>query len=165
MSHFSLDHPHDPLRPHSHDPNPTPPSDNPDFVFVAPDGTETTITLPELEHLPRTTIPNCYIVSTGHGTSGPFTFSGARLLDLIQSQLPPTLGWSQVEVISADGFGNRVMAKELFQPDPAGPALLSYTLDGQPLTRRQGLVRLIVPSEKDDALRQVKWVGRVVVRD
>jgi DMSO/TMAO reductase YedYZ molybdopterin-dependent catalytic subunit len=165
MPSFSADHNHDPFRPHSHDPNPTPPSDNPDFIFIAPDGAETVISLPALERLPRTTIPNCYIVSTGHGTSGPFTFSGARLLDLIQSCLPPALGWSQVEVISADGFGNRVMAAELLNPDPAGPALLSYNLDGQPLTRQQGLVRLIVPSEKDDALRQVKWVGRIIVRD
>jgi hypothetical protein len=37
--------------------------------------------------------------------------------------------------------------------------------DGQKLTRRQGLVRLIVPREKDDALRQVKWVGRIVIRE
>jgi hypothetical protein len=69
--------------------------------------------------------------------------------------------WSQVEVISTDGFGNRVMAAELFTPDPAGPIVLAYEMDGDVLTRQQGLVRMIVPSEKDDALRQVKWV-RVV---
>jgi hypothetical protein len=87
------------------------------------------------------------------------------LLDLVQSQLPPDTAWSQVEVISADGFGNRVMAEELLKPDPAGPALLSYMIDGRSMTRQQGLVRMVVPSEKDDALRQVKWIGRVVVRD
>jgi hypothetical protein len=31
------------------------------------------------------------------------------------------------------------------------------------LTRAQGLVRLIVPHERDDALRQVKWVTRIIV--
>jgi hypothetical protein len=40
---------------------------------------------------------------------------------------------------------------------------LSYAIDGTPLTRAQGLVRLIVPSETDDALRQVKWVQRIEV--
>ena len=68
-----------------------------------------------------------------------------------------------VEVISADGFGNRVHSPELFDPDPAGPILLCLDLDGQPMTREQGLVRMIVPNEKDDALRQVKWVGTIKV--
>jgi DMSO/TMAO reductase YedYZ molybdopterin-dependent catalytic subunit len=85
------------------------------------------------------------------------------LLAFLQNHLPPDQSWTEVEVISADGFGNRVLAEELHQPDPAGPALLAYLLDGQPLTREQGLVRMVVPSEKDDALRQVKWVGRINV--
>ena len=41
--------------------------------------------------------------------------------------------------------------------------LLAYTLDGAPLTREQGLVRLIVPSEIDDALRQVKWLAMITI--
>jgi hypothetical protein len=73
-------------------------------------------------------------------------------------------GWSEVEVISADGFGNRVTAGELVAPHPAGPILLADEVDGRPLGRHEGLVRLIVPNEKDDALRQVKWVGRIIVR-
>jgi hypothetical protein len=36
-------------------------------------------------------------------------------------------------------------------------------LNGQPLTRAQGLIRLIVPAETDDALRQVKWVTQIVI--
>lgn len=155
----------DPLSPHTHDPNPTPPSNDPTFVFVGPDGYETLVTIPELERLPQTTVSECYIVSTGHGTSGPFTFAGVTLLDLIQSWLNSDTDWSQVEVISADGFGNRVMADELRSPDSARPILLSTRLDGQRMTREQGLVRLIVPSEKDDALRQVKWVRRIVVKE
>ncbi len=158
-----MTHTHDPLRPHAHDPNPEPPSANPAFIFTDPTGRETTVTVADLEHLPRTTVPNCYIVSTGHGTSGPFLFTGVRLLDLVQHYLSPAQAWSELEVISADGFGNRVLAEELYQPDPAGPILLSYRLDGQPLSREQGLVRMIAPVEKDDALRQVKWVGRINV--
>jgi len=154
----------DPLQPHSHEPNPEPPSDDPAFILSRPDGVETTVTVAGLEQLPYTAVANCYIVSTGHGPSGPFTLGGARLLDLVEQVLPPGLAWSQVEVISADGFGNRILAAGLRRPDPAGPILLGYNRDGQRLTRRQGLVRLIVPSEKKDALRQVKWVRRVNIR-
>jgi DMSO/TMAO reductase YedYZ molybdopterin-dependent catalytic subunit len=157
-------HDHDPLHPHAHDPNPQPPSPDPAFNVIGPDGSETRLTVTDLRTLPETAISNCYIVSTGHGTSGPFTFIGATLLDLIKSRLKPEMAWSEVEVISADGFGNRATAGELYDPDPAGPILLAYALDGQPLTRQQGLVRLIVPSEKDDALRQVKWVGEIRIK-
>lgn len=157
--------PHDdPLRPHAHEPNPEPPSADPTILLSRPDGLEIHLTVPDLEALPYTTVANCYIVSTGHGTSGPFTFGGVRLLDLVEHYLPAGAAWDQVEVISADGFGNRIRAEELRRPHPAGPILLSYTLDGRSLTRREGLVRLIVPSEKDDALRQVKWVGQIRIQ-
>ena len=158
-----MTHTHDPLRPHAHHPNPEPPTADPAFIFIDPAGKQMTVTVVDLEKLPQTTVPNCYIVSTGHGTSGPFVFSGVRLLDLVQHYLSPNQAWSEIEVVSADGFGNRVFAEELYQPDPAGPILLSLKLDGQPLTREQGLVRMIAPVEKDDALRQVKWVGRINV--
>ena len=65
-----------------------------------------------------------------------------------------------MEVVSGDGFGTRALRTELTEPTPR-PILLAHTLDGQPLTRADGLVRLIVPSETDDALRQVKWVAQV----
>jgi DMSO/TMAO reductase YedYZ molybdopterin-dependent catalytic subunit len=116
-----------------------------------------------LRQLPLTTVDNCYIVSTGHGTSGPFTFGGVQLLHLVQHYVQQP--WSQVEVISADGFGNRVQKEELLYPDPAGHIILAYAIDGERMTRRQGLVRMVVPSERDDALRQVKWVGKVNVRE
>ena len=152
---------HDPLQPHSHDPNPEPPTAAPAFTLRLTDGRSLTITVDHLHELRQTSVPNCYIVSTGHGTSGPFTFSGVTLLDLLRHYQPG--GWSQVEVVSADGFGNRVQAAELHQPDGAGPILLATGRDGRPLTRAQGLVRLIVPGERDDALRQVKWVGEIRV--
>lgn len=153
---------HDPLQPHSHDPNPAPPSDSPSFVLRLPDGQNETISVQALRELPETAVADCYIVSTGHGTSGPFTFSGVTLLTFIQHHWQGE--WSQVEVISGDKFGNRVTAAELFQPDPAGPILLATEMDERPLTRQEGLIRMIVPSEIDDALRQVKWVEQINIR-
>jgi len=149
----------DPLQPHSHEPNPAPPTDDPTFKLVLPNGLCHAITLHDLQLLPKVSVANCYIVSTGHGTSGPFTFTGTTLLAFINHYWAEP--WLQTEVVSADGFGNRVLAEELHQPDPAGPILLAYEMDGQLLNREQGLVRMIVPSERDDALRQVKWVGQV----
>ena len=154
-------HEHDPLRPHAHEPNPEPPSPDPAFTLTGPGDVRAQITLADLHALPQTTVPDCLIVSTGHGTSGPFTFAGVTLRDLLERTV--TEPWREVEVISADGFGNRVERQELVQPDPAGPILLAHTLDGRPLTRAEGLVRLVVPSERDDALRQVKWIGRINV--
>jgi hypothetical protein len=152
----------DPLRPHSHEPNPAPPTDDPTIELELPNGRSRPITVHELQQLPVISVPNCYIVSTGHGTTGPFTFNGATLLALVTHFCQAV--WAEVEVVSADGFGNRVLAKELHHPDPAGPILLAYQMDGQSLTREQGLVRMIVPSERDDALRQVKWVQQVRIK-
>jgi DMSO/TMAO reductase YedYZ molybdopterin-dependent catalytic subunit len=152
----------DPLRPHSHDPNLKPPSGSGTFELVLPNGRSQTITVADLQNLASTTVSNCFIVSTGHGTSGPFTFTGVTLLTFITHYWQKA--WGQVEVVSIDGFGNRVLAEELHHPDPTDPILLAYGMDGQLLSREQGLVRMIVPSEKDDALRQVKWVGEVRVK-
>ena len=149
----------DPLKPHSHDPNPAPPSADPTIEFVSVNGRSQFITVADLQALPILSIPNCYIVSTGHGTSGPFTFTGVTLLSVVAHYEDDA--WEQVEVVSGDGFGNRVTAMELHVPDPAGPILLAYQMDEEILTREQGTVRMIVPSERDDALRQVKWVGMI----
>ena len=164
---------HDPLAPHSHEPNPLPPSPDADLTVHLPDGSTLRITpaaLRSLDFAPadrlperrastkHVTLPDCYIVSTGHGTSGPFSFTGLPLLDLVD--LLWTGDWTQVEVVSGDGFGTRALRTELAEPT-SRPILLAHSLDGQPLTRADGLVRLIVPSETDDALRQVKWVAQV----
>lgn len=156
-------HHHDPLRPHSHEPNPAPPSANSTFELVQRDGQIEQISVQQLQQLTVTTLADCYIVSTGHGTSGPFTFTGVTLIDFMQAFV--TVPYSQVEIISADGFGNRVMAEEMLNSEGGFQALLAYMIDGQPLTRNQGLVRMIVPTEADDALRQVKWIGKIRVRD
>ena len=154
-------HHHDPLRPHSHEPNPAPPSADPTFDLVQADGRVEQISVAQLQNLPITTITDCTIVSTGHGTSGPFTFSGVTLVDFLQAFVKTS--WTQVEIISADGFGNRVMADEISQSKSAIQILFAFMIDGKLMTRNQGLVRMIVPSEVDDALRQVKWIGKVKI--
>lgn len=151
------------LHSHAHEPNPSPPSPDPALVVQRPDGSTLIVDVATLQALPSVDAPDCYIVSTGHGTSGPFTFRGVRLLDLLDHTLPPGVDWQFVDVISGDGFGTRITAHELQEPGAAHPILLSYALNGKPMTRSEGLVRLIVPSERDDALRQVKWVGRIEV--
>lgn len=156
------DHAHDPLQPHAHDPNPYPPSADPRIDLNLPRGTPRQVTIADLRALPQTSVPDCYIVSTGHGTSGPFTFSGVQLLHLLGHYVDEA--WGEIEVMSADGFGNRVFRHELENPSTAGPIILATRVDDSPLSRQDGLVRLIVPSERDDALRQVKWVARINVR-
>jgi DMSO/TMAO reductase YedYZ molybdopterin-dependent catalytic subunit len=153
------------LHPHVHEPNPVPPITDPAFVLARPDGTlatvTTTITVADLAGLPQQRVDSCYIVSTGHGTSGPFCFEGVTLDNL----LPPygITTWHYADVVSVDGFGTRILPDEM-HTDSAHPILLALACDGKPLTRAQGLVRLIVPHETDDALRQVKWVARIEVR-
>lgn len=151
------------LHVHEHDPNPPPPNDDATFVICLPDGTEIQVPPAKLEQYPLTQVFDAYIVATGHGTSGPFTFGGIRLLDLVTTHMPSDMTWEYVDVISADNFGTRVRAGELLARGSGQPIILSYRVDGQTLTREQGLVRLIVPSEIDDALRQVKWITRVEV--
>ncbi len=103
------------------------------------------------------------IVSTGHGTSGPFAFTGVALSRLIAHFYSGD--WQAVAVISADGFGTRLYRAEIDALPAARPALLAYAIDGRPLTRAHGLLRLIEPNETDDALRQVKWVARIEITD
>lgn len=148
---------------HAHEPNPAPPSLDPAFIVQLPDGNMVPWAVADLRALATTTVADCYIVSTGHSSSGPFTFSGVRLQDFLTQILSTGTEWHTVDVVSDDGFGTRLTRAALAQESAQRPALLAHTLDGQPLTRAQGLVRLIVPTETDDALRQVKWVARIVV--
>lgn len=155
------------LHGHPHDPNPAPPSTDAIIVLKTSNG-DTVLSVDDLRALPTTTARNCYIVSTGHGTSGPFDFAGVHLRDLLAAHNLLDGAWDHVDVISADGFGNRVQRAEVApreENDESEPLLilLAHTLDGTPMSREQGLVRLIVPSETDDALRQVKWVVRIEI--
>lgn len=148
---------------HPHEPNPAPPSPLTAFVVQLPDGQRLSQDVSDLHQLATTTVTDCYIVSTGHGTSGPFTFTGVRLQTFLAHILADAPAWQQVDIISSDGFGTRLSAADLVHEQTDRPALLAHTLNGQPLTRAQGLVRLIVPAETDDALRQVKWVAQIII--
>ena len=105
------------------------------------------------------------ILSAQDGTSGPFRFDGVTLADLLEAYKIPL--WHYIDVISADGFGTRIQREETQREEidraASRPILLATVCNGEPLTRAQGLVRLIVPQETDDALRQVKWVARLEV--
>ncbi|MBP8001110.1 MAG: molybdopterin-dependent oxidoreductase [Chloroflexi bacterium] len=153
---------HDPLRPHSHDPNPAPPTPDPTFILRGPAGQSIHLTPADLTSFPHCQSRPFYIVTTSHGTTGPFVFGGVTLVELLQKYvvLPE---WFQVEAVSGDGFGTRIEGEELLHPHGNGPIMLSTHQDGQPLTRDKGLIRLIVPSETDDALRQVKWLAEIRV--
>jgi DMSO/TMAO reductase YedYZ molybdopterin-dependent catalytic subunit len=129
--------------------------------LTRPDGTQATITVSDLAGLPQQSAANCFIVSTGHGTSGPFRFEGVTLGDLLAAYGVTT--WNYADVVSADGFGTRVQHHEINIP-ALRPILLALVCDGKSLMREQGLVRLIVPHESDDALRQVKWVAHIEVK-
>ncbi len=148
---------------HAHEPNPAPPSLDTAFVVQLPDGQTSSWDVVDLLGMATTTVTDCYIVSTGHNTSGPFAFTGVRLQDFLAQILPPSHPWQTVDVVSNDGFGTRLLRSDLAQEPVQRPALLAHTCNGQPLTRAQGLIRLIVPTETDDALRQVKWVAQVVI--
>jgi DMSO/TMAO reductase YedYZ molybdopterin-dependent catalytic subunit len=157
----SHSHEYDPLRPHRHDPNPQPPSADASFT-VSWTGQQTRYTPETLSQFPAVTITDCYIVSTGHGTSGPFSFTGVALTALI-AQVTQGASWREVAVVSEDGFGVRLYRDEVESLPSTRPALLAWAIDGRPLTRGEGLVRLIEPNETDDALRQVKWIARIEI--
>lgn len=148
---------------HAHEPNPAPPSAETAFTVQLPNGSRVTWDVADLSQLPITVVADCYIVSTGHGTSGPFTFAGVRLQDFLAHLLENKSSWQMLDVISADGFGTRLTPADLAQESVQRPSLLAHTLNAQPLTREKGLVRLIVPTETDDALRQVKWVAQIII--
>lgn len=150
----------DPLQAHRHDNNTTVPSADPTITLHLPDGTRHALDLDRLARLPATTLPDHWI-ATDHGTHGPYQLAGVALIDVVRAYSAQP--FDNVAVISADGYGNRVWAAELLQPAAAGPVLLCTHSNGAPLSRRHGLVRLVVPSERDNALRQIKWVATVSV--
>ncbi len=149
---------------HSHDPNPEPPPGDATIAARLPDGATVQLSVATLRALPYREIGNCYIVSTGHGTSGPFVFGGVTLADLLVHLLPTAGAWRQVDVVSGDGFGTRLTPADLAEAPAGRPPLLAYKLDGAEMTRQAGLVRLVVPAETDDALKQVKWIARLEIR-
>ena len=142
---------------HTHDSNPTTPNDDASFEVVLPDA-RVRVTVEALRAMPGQTLPGAVIASTGHPASGPFDFGGVTLGTVIAAYAPGA--WSAALISSGDGFSTRVVADE-WRSETARPILLAHTVDGRPLTRAAGLVRLIVPSETGEALRQVKWVAEI----
>jgi DMSO/TMAO reductase YedYZ molybdopterin-dependent catalytic subunit len=154
----------DPLRPQSHDPNPEPSSADPSITLILPGRPDKLLSPADLEALPYTRAAGCTIASTGHSPSGPFTFGGVAVADLLRITLGPRPDYTAIEIVSGDGFGTQIDADELAKSASDGDFLLAYEVDGRRLTRAEGLVRLILPQEADDALRQIKWVGTIRVR-
>ena len=154
----------DPLDPHSHDPNLNPPSDDPTFSLNLAGSMDVQVEVQSLQNLFRSKLTNCTIISTGHGTSGPFDFSGVSLIRLISVYIPKNSVWDLVEVVSGDGFGTRIFHEELLNRHPDKQIILADSVDSKSMTREQGLIRLIFPGEADDALRQVKCISRILLR-
>ncbi len=152
------------LHSHAHVPNPSVPAGDGTLRCFLPGGRFVDWSVDALQRLPVSEVSGCFIVSTGHGTSGPFTFGGVSLRQFLAHLMAVDALWAQVDAISADGFGARLLRAEVEEAPLDRPVLLAYRCNGQPLTRQQGLVRLIVPTEQEDALKQVKWLAQLVVR-
>jgi DMSO/TMAO reductase YedYZ molybdopterin-dependent catalytic subunit len=148
------------LHSHPHEPNPAPSTTDTTLTLLRPDGTVVSLTVEDLGRLPQQSVPNCMIISTGHSATGPFRFEGVSLQDLLTANA--VIHYECVDVVSADNFGTRLMAQEIGL-NASRPLLLATACNGAPLTRSEGLVRLIVPHETDDALRQVKWIARIEI--
>ncbi|MBK8046430.1 MAG: hypothetical protein IPK16_04420 [Anaerolineales bacterium] len=90
---------------HPHEPNPAPPSADPTIALDLPQGRQELLTVADLTRLPQQQVDGCYVVSTGHGRSGPFRFTGVILLELLRARWPSVDTLHHVDVIAADGFG------------------------------------------------------------
>lgn len=140
-----------------------PPGDDPTFRLVLPNGRQRVWNVADLLALPPTILP-AYTFVTDHGAHGPYRLQGAALRDVVAAVWDGV--WQEAEVVSADGYSNRVQREEVEGGNSAeiAPILLCYAANDQPLTRRHGLIRLVVPSETDNALRQIKWVHAIRLR-
>ncbi len=148
--------------PHSHEPNAHPPSDDAKLQVTGPGLAPLVLAVEALMDLPAMEQADCYIVSTGHGTSGPFRFAGPAL-----SAVAAHCGiadFQSARVTSGDGFYTILTAPEIAESRPGHTVMLALMKDGQALTRAQGLVRLVVPTEKDNALKQIKWISHIDFR-
>jgi len=149
----------DPLRPHSHANNRTPPDDETTIELKVLNNETIQIDIEALQTKYAMSVIKSYTYQTDHGKHGPYKLEGVSLVDLINHHLPDDAAWAQAEVLSADGFGNRIYKQELIQSEE--PILLCFKSNDEALKRNQGLVRLVVPFETDNALRQVKWVRTI----
>ena len=151
----------DPLRPHSHANNALIPDADTTIFLNVLNQEIIEISLEYLQSDYQTSVLESYTYQTDHGRHGPYRLEGVRLIDLIGKYVSQGSEWNQVEVLSADGFGNRIYKTEILEASEA--ILLCFRSNGGALERQYGLVRLVVPFETDNALRQVKWVRTINV--
>lgn len=144
---------------HSHNNNTRPPSDNNTDIILSTSLTQRLLTIDNLYRYPQTIINYSYV--TDHGIHGPYQLEGVALYDLITSN--ERQATSHIDVISADGYQNQITIDEV-TATMDNPIMLCLTTDGQPLSIAHGLIRLVVPSEKSDALRQIKWVRQIQLK-
>ena len=106
MNHQTHQHNDEPdwVHGHPHEPNPAPPTWDTAFVVRLPGGVKRRFDVSDLQQMPQTEVGDCLIVSTGHGTSGPFTFRGVRLLDFLQKVIATGVCLADGEV-TATGEG------------------------------------------------------------
>ncbi len=146
----------DPLQPDHHHNNQRPPDDDTTISVINPDGAQLDFSLATLVSFPQSELT--YSFSTDHGKHGPYRLSGVALRDIFVG-----LTFTVAEVLSADAYGTRIYAHEINRSDQ--PILLCTHKDGHLIGRNEGLIRLIVPSETDNALRQIKWVRHITLID
>lgn len=145
----------DPLQPHAHPNNDQIPSNDTTIRLLLDGKFLRLLTLETLATYPQHIVTYSY--TTDHGVHGPYELAGVVLDALISADTYQSL--REIEVVSADGFGNRIFVAELKQQTQ--PILLCTHSNSSQLTRQRGLIRLLVPSETDNALRQIKWVETI----
>ncbi len=150
----------DPLKPHKHSNNTTAPEGNINIILHKTDGSSVELSLEQLQMNYPTSIIPAYTYVTDHGVHGPYKLEGVSLKDLVSKEVKTA--WSELEVLSADGFGNRLSKEEVLAE--GDPIMLYFKTDGELLAKQHGLLRLVVPSETDNALRQIKWVKTINVK-
>lgn len=140
-------------QPHRHDNNETPPDEKLDIWLELPQQ-KICVWPTYWPTYPRHELP-AYTYTTDHGRHGPYRLAGVSLKTIIHTHW--TNPFAAVIVISADGFGNRITSQELWA-DGGKQILLCDESNGRALPRTAGAIRLVVPRETDNALRQIKWV-------
>ncbi len=136
-----------------------PPDDITAITVTLPDGSQQTIDVADLAQMKRSAVSYSFV--TDHGVHGPYRLGGVALSDLLTAVLPADMEFGRVSVISADDFAT-TFDKDDLRPNDT-PMLLCDSSDDQQLTRQRGLIRLVVPADHDDALRQIKWVRTIAI--
>jgi molybdate transport system substrate-binding protein len=132
-------------------------------------GTPRSFTRDDLMQLPAETVNVSF--QAGQGTTQA-TFTGTRLLNVFDAAggaKLPTDGnnaklRTTVMVTGADGYQVALGWGELDPEFGAAPILLAYSQDDKPMGDKQGMARLVVPSDKRGG-RYVSTVKSIEIRD